>query len=342
MTGPSSSGRPGMADEDPDEDETLDTTRAFEDSDPLRGNVDEKPAPIPDPARDAPKIKGVTVQGVIGKGGQGMVYSGLQDFISRKVAIKVLLKGASEDYQNRFRREARILAGLQHPHIVTCYHADVTELGECYLLMELIEGPDLDRYIRKFGPLDPCDALQVVHDIATALEHGCKTSIIHRDVKPQNVLLHPQVEEGPFPYRAKLADLGLARVTDESSDFSKLTMQGAVMGTPSTMAPEQFDDPESVDFRADIYGLGCVLYQTLAGRLPFAGQTFSQIFKQKVVGELPDLREECSDLPDSVYRLVMRMLDPDRENRQQSYAELIEELDAEITCLLYTSPSPRD
>lgn len=288
--------------------------------------ITTKPLPT-----DAPAIPDVTLTGVLGQGGQGAVYKGHQDYLDRDVAVKVLGTGGDE-FEQRFRREAKILAGLSHPSIVACHHAGVTPDGCCYMVMELIEGPDLSVWVKEQGPVAPIDALAVVRDIARALEHGYEASIIHRDVKPQNVLLQP-TGEGRFPFRAKLADLGLARATSEESDMPTLTAQGAVMGTPSTMAPEQFDDPDSVDFRADIYGLGCVLYCALVGTLPFSGRTFAQVFKQKATGPLPDPSKERAEVTRRVARLVGKMLARERQDRHASYSELCAELEAEIEVL---------
>ncbi len=289
----------------------------------LRGanRLDETPPTIPD----------VRIDSLLGRGGQGVVYRARQTYLERDVAVKVLMSGADSDFEQRFRREARILAGLQDPHIVACHQAGVTEDGRCYLVMEFIDGPDLARRIDEHGKLALRDALTLTRDVALALEHAQSVGIIHRDVKPQNVLLAPHAAAGAsFPFRAKLADLGLARGGAGELALTQFTAPGAIMGTPSTMAPEQFDDAAQVDFRADIYGLGCVLYHSLAGRCAYSGQTLGQVIRRKSSGAPPDLTHANPGVPQTVARLVQRMLAADRERRPASYAELIAELDAHI------------
>jgi hypothetical protein len=289
----------------------------------LRGAkpLDEAPPTIPD----------VRIDSLLGRGGQGVVYRAHQTYLERDVAVKVLMSGADADFEQRFRREARILAGLQDPHIVACHQAGVTEDGRCYLVMEFIDGPDLARRIDEHGKLALRDALTLTRDVALALAHAQSVGIIHRDVKPQNVLLAPHAAAGAsFPFRAKLADLGLARGGAGELALTQLTAPGAIMGTPSTMAPEQFDDAAQVDFRADIYGLGCVLYHSLAGQCAYSGQTLGQVIRRKSSGAPPDLTRVNPGVPPAVARLVQRMLAADRERRPASYAELIAELEAHL------------
>mgnify|MGYP001348429457 CR=1 FL=1 len=291
--------------------------------------------------RPPPRIPDVRIDALLGRGGQGVVYRGRQTYLERDVAVKVLHAGADEDFEQRFRREARILAGLSDPHIVACYQAGVTEEGSCYLVMEFIDGPDLARWIEAHGKLGVRDALVLARDVARALEHAHSVGILHRDVKPQNVLLAPStVAASSFPFRAKLADLGLARGGAGELALTQLTAPGAIMGTPSTMAPEQFDDAGSVDFRADIYGLGCVLYHALVGQCAYTGQTLGQVIRRKSSGDAPDPSKLNPDVPTGVSRLVQRMLATNREERPGDYAALVEELDAQIAALAAPARQP--
>src|SRR5688572_30424987 len=215
--------------------------------------VASTPGPLPGAAVPRPTIPEVELQAEIGRGGMGVVYRGRQTYLDRHVAVKLLLvdrAAADDEYVRRFQREAKILAGLSHPHIVACYSAGITSDRHPYLVMEFIDGPNLKNWIAEHGPLKPLQALRVVRELAQALGHAHQSGIIHRDVKPENVLLAKREgDTSDFPFQAKLVDLGLARPQGTGSDMN-LTGTGQVMGTPTTMAPEQFDDPEGVDFRA--------------------------------------------------------------------------------------------
>lgn len=277
-------------------------------------------------AGSRPTIPEVELDQEIGRGGMGVVYSGRQTYLDRRVAVKLLLvnrEAADDDYVRRFQREAKILAGLSHPHIVGCYSAGVTAERQPYLVMEFIDGPNLKNWVAEHGPLSERDALRVVRELAQALGHAHANGIIHRDVKPENVLLAKREGDSSlFPYQAKLVDLGLARPQGTGSDMN-LTGTGQIMGTPTTMAPEQFDDPEGVDFRADIYGLGCVLYHALTGGPAFKGNSLAQIVTAKVSGAAPNPTAEITGLSPAIGTLVSDMLAKDREQRPQSYEVLI-------------------
>ena len=273
-----------------------------------------------------PTIPEVELDKEIGRGGMGVVFSGRQTYLDRRVAVKLLLvnrEAADDDYVRRFQREAKILAGLSHPHIVGCYSAGVTAERQPYLVMEFIDGPNLKNWVAEHGALSERDALCVVRELAQALGHAHANGIIHRDVKPENVLLAKREGDSSlFPYQAKLVDLGLARPQGTGSDMN-LTGTGQIMGTPSTMAPEQFDDPEGVDFRADIYGLGCVLYHALTARPAFSGKSIAQIVTAKISGAAPNPTAEIAGLSSAIGTLVADMLAKDREQRPQSYELLM-------------------
>ncbi len=282
----------------------------------------------------APTIPDVELQGEIGRGGMGMVWRGRQTYLDRQVAVKLLLidpGNGGDEYVRRFQREARILAGLSHPHICGCYQAGLTPEGLPYLVMEFIDGPNLRDWVAKHGPLSVPDALTLIRDLAEALGHAQESSIIHRDIKPENVLLakpknDASASSGQAPWIAKLVDLGLARPSAKGAGTTDmhLTMQGVVMGTPSTMAPEQFGDPDHVDFRADIYGLGCVLFHALTGKPAFASTSLGEILTAKVSGPVPDPQATRAELPPQISALVRWMLARDPKERPASYQALID------------------
>ncbi|MCA8961482.1 MAG: serine/threonine protein kinase [Planctomycetes bacterium] len=286
------------------------------------------PSPPPD---GAPAIPDITITAEIGRGGMGVVYRGRQEYLGRDVAVKVLSSRAQDsDWAARFRREAKILAGLSHPNIVSCYSAGILPDGCSYLVMEFIDGPNLRQWLDKSGPAEPRLALTIVRRVAEALAHGHRSQIIHRDVKPENVLLarRPDAPAGSiFPYEVKLADLGLARSTDVDEVSMHITSSQQVLGTPTTMAPEQFEDSMAIDHRADIYGLGCVLYHSLTGQFAYSGRSFAAIFAKKQAPKGPDPRELDPEIPAPVATLVTEMLARDPSDRPSTYSELITRID---------------
>jgi len=273
----------------------------------------------------APAIDGVTIERELGRGGMGAVWLGRQTYLDRQVAVKALTLQGDEKFAARFRREARILAGLSHPHIVACHQAGMAPDGRPFLVMEFVDGPDLKRHLAAHGPLVPAEAARLVAEVADGLRHAHAQGIIHRDVKPENILLAKRPDGA---WTAKLADLGLARTSQGvQGQAHDLTAAGQVIGTPATMAPEQFDNPDAVDHRADIYGLGCVLHNALTGAAAFSGASFAALVASKVHGPAPDPSSVRADLPRELSALCRRMLARDRDQRP-TYEEIIAALRA--------------
>lgn len=288
---------------------------------------------------DLPKIPGITLHYEIARGGMGVVYSGRQDFLDRRVAVKFLsvdLGGAS--FAQRFQREAKILAGISHPNIVGCHMADTTPEGQSYLVMEFCDGPNLKAWIGDNGPIAPMAALRLIRASGQALAHAYQSNIIHRDIKPENILLETVTSTSldiKFPFTPKIVDLGLARMAHEQAGEG-LTSPGSVMGTPSTMSPEQFDDPDSVDFRSDIYGLGCCLYEMLVGQPAFRGTKLTDIVVRKRCSDAPNPCEEAPQIPPVVGAFTQRLLACDREDRPLTYKEFDREIE-DVMKVLVTS-----
>lgn len=273
-------------------------------------------------------IPDVELDSVVGQGASGIVYRGRQSYLDRVVAVKVLngpMPGAEAQFIERFRREAQILANLEHANIVACYHAGVCDDQRTYIVMEYIDGPTLKDFVDQQGPLQVSVALQILQQIAEALGYAYDHKIIHRDIKAENILLKPGEQKlaGDFPYNPKLADLGIARSVEIDPENS-LTSVGVLIGTPSFMAPEQFNAPDSVDYQADIYGLGCLLYFLLTGSKPFVSTDLMQLLAKKINGDYPDVRQINPAVDHQTARLIDDMLAAETSARLNSYAELIQ------------------
>ena len=216
----------------------------------------------PEPSVLAGQFPQLDIIELLGQGGMGAVYKARQKQLDRLVALKILPPevGRTEAFAERFTREARSLAKLSHPGIVPVYEFGHTEDGLYYFIMEFIDGTDLRRVIQS-GALSSEEALAIVPQICDALQFAHEEGIVHRDVKPENILLD---KKG----RVKIADFGLAKLLDRPSTVYTLTQAGQRMGTPHYMAPEQIEHPSRVDHRADIYSLGVVFYEMLTGELP--------------------------------------------------------------------------
>lgn len=215
-----------------------------------------------EPDKLADRFPQLEIIELLGQGGMGAVYKARQKQLDRFVALKILPQEVGQDaaFAERFTREARSLAKLNHPQIVTVYDFGHTEDALYYFIMEFVEGTDL-RHIIQADELTSEQALIIVPQICEALHYAHKKGIVHRDIKPENILLYT---EG----NVKIADFGLARLLDKETSAFTLTQSGQRMGTPHYMAPEQVEHPQQVDHRADIYSLGVVFYEMLTGELP--------------------------------------------------------------------------
>ncbi|MHB9149309.1 MAG: protein kinase domain-containing protein [Thermoleophilia bacterium] len=249
---------------------------------------------------------------MLGRGGTCTVQRAWDTRLNRHVAIKRLEPPLNTDdhARARFSREGRAIARLSHPNLVTLIDRGSTD-DEEYLVFEYIEGRSLRELIRERGRLDPRDAGQIAGQIAEGLSHAHAHGIIHRDVKPHNVLLDA---EG----RAKLTDFGIA--TGEG--WTRVTHEGSIVGSSRYMSPEQVQG-RPVDQRTDIYSLGILLYEMLAGTPPFDGSSITEVGRQHIRSRPQPLTEIVPDLPDGVDRVVLRCLEKLPENRFQSADELL-------------------
>lgn len=262
-----------------------------------------------------PPLAGYEILEEIGRGGMGVVYKAQQRNLHRLVAIKTVHPGASLD---RFRREARLLAQINSPHVVAVYDFDPRPDGSAFLVMEWIEGTDLGRIVRgRETSLAEDEVLPWMRQTCQGMLVAEEQGIIHRDLKPSNILIDSKG-------RARVADFGLARGTQV---FGDTTFLNAVMGTPYYMAPEQAEDSHRVDTRADIYSFGATFYHALTGVPPFQGESAFSIFFKAKTEPLMSPRQRNPLLTERTTAILERCLAKAPADRFSSFAELLAQLE---------------
>ncbi len=279
------------------------------------------------------EVDGYIIQGRVGSGGMGDVFRG-RNAQGHEVAIKLLgSKFANNpEYQTRFDREAKATLRLQHPHIVRS-HGNGAVAGNRYLLMELVEGSSLKSRLHDHGPISEMEAMHLGMQMADALGYAWEHSVLHRDVKPANIILGPPRPGVDEPFCAKLCDFGLAKVWqegthDEETTHGGLTGAGLALGTPHYMSPEQASGQQDLDQRCDIYGLGASLYHALLGKTMYSGKS-SAVIMYKQVTEQIDLGElRKRGVRDGMVKLIEEMLVKDRTRRVQTWRQVRERIDA--------------
>ena len=240
------------------------------------------------------------IEDMIGEGGFGRVYSAADVRLGRRVAIKVIrpeLAGARA-FVDRFRKEGTALAKFRHPGIVPIYDIREQE-GLIYYVMPLISGPTLRTCLSRQRQLSVADACRVGKDVLDALEHAHKAHIMHRDVKPENIIISGQ--------GAVLVDFGVARAVEVAAG-DRVTAAGMTVGTAGYMSPEQATGALDLDYRTDLYAVGCVLFESLAGRPPFAHRNQSVVLQLQLSGDAPDVRTFRPDTPAPLAAAVTRAL----------------------------------
>ncbi len=278
---------------------------------------EEAPAGDADPLVGR-EFAGLRIESLIGAGGMGTVYKAVQLRLQRPVAVKLLQVPSGpkrKEIRDRFEREALSAAQVSHPNVVQVH--DVGEVdGVPYLVMEFVRGTSLDRVLDARGPLPERESLEVLLQCARGLEAARRCGIVHRDVKPGNVMIG---EDGI----AKLADFGLAKARE---GMATLTQSGQLLGTPAYMAPEQMEG-EGVDHRSDLYSLGVTLFEMVTGQRPFQAETPMGIIAKRLKTANPDPRSYRPDLSDGARELVLRLMATDPTERFQTAGDLAKRIE---------------
>lgn len=258
------------------------------------------------------------IERVLGEGGMGIVYQGWDPALERAVAIKVIQPDCARDilFIERFRTEARAIARLSHPHIISVYTFAEKGDNAPYLVMEYVEGTDCDSAMRMSGPMKPERALKVIREAAMGLGHAAANNLIHRDVKPSNLIVS---REGV----TKVMDFGMSKLLDSDSG---LTSTGSIMGTPNYMSPEQAKG-DRADFKSDIYSLGCTLFTLLTAQRPYKSETMAGLLHKHVNEPLSIPKDWRGLYGGRLVALIERMTAKDPVGRHSSWDEVVYEID---------------
>jgi serine/threonine protein kinase len=261
------------------------------------------------------------IVGPLGQGGMGAVFEAVHDETQLHVAIKMLLPHLSKQPEvvRRFFNEARAVGLIGHPSVIEVYDVGTLPGGAAYMIMEFIEGETLGAYLKRSGPLG-AGALPIVRDIAGALVQAHAKQIIHRDLKPENVMMQATADG----LRVKVLDFGIAKIAEDAelaAGMGVRTKTGTVLGTPTYMSPEQCRG-DKVGAPTDVYALGAMLYQLLAGHPPFAAKGIGEVLAMHILDPPPPLRRWVPGVDPAVEGLTLHMLDKKAENRPTMAAVL--------------------
>jgi serine/threonine protein kinase len=279
------------------------------------------------------------IEAVLGKGGMGAVYRARHILLGDRVAIKVLPPEmrSNTEWLRRFQREGQAARRFRHPNAVTVYDLRTSGDGTIYLVMEYVEGITLDGELRKRGKFSPAEAVAVLKPVMSVLNAAHAMGVVHRDLKPENIMIGT-ASTGGEPV-VKLLDLGIAKLREvagaEKTGTTALTIAGQMLGTPYYMSPEQWgelprDNNSDIDGRADIYSLGIVFYELIAGERPFKGVTLSELRREHVSVTPPSLHSVLATVPEGFSKAIARSMAKDRDDRQETAGELENELVASL------------
>jgi serine/threonine protein kinase len=288
-----------------------------------------------------PTVPGYELIDEVGRGGMGVVYKARHAESGRTVALKIIRKErlGNPEAVRRFRRESQAAARLSHPNVVLVYESDQAG-DQHYLAMEFVEGVTLQRLAEQHGPLPVAQACEWIRQAALGLQHAHEQSLVHRDIKPSNLMLarsplrpRPASGDGAGPTSqewqgavVKVLDMGVARLYQSGASMEEslttLTQDGAVVGTPDYIAPEQLEDAHQADIRADLYSLGCTFYYLLTSQVPFPGGTLIQKMDKQRWETPPSVDQLRPEIPASVAGVVRKLMAKRPADRYQTPAEL--------------------
>src|SRR6266550_803929 len=274
----------------------------------------------------------------LSEGGMGTVYRGTHILMDKTVAIKVLRPSlaADEKIVARFSREARAASRISHPHAISVTDFGEDAGGRVFLVMEYLHGRTLKEIIRKEGPMTLPRVVEIIRQVAGALDAAHDEGVVHRDLKSDNIMLLSTVDAD----YAKVLDFGIAKINEREGSYNPdLTAPNLVIGTPQYMSPEQCSQSTAIDSRSDIYSLGVILYEMLVGHVPFGGDSPTAIMLKQMQEAAPSVLDERADLPESVGRIVSRALAKQPKDRYQRAGELVEDL--AIAASMDTMPASR-
>lgn len=254
----------------------------------------------------------------LGSGGMGAVYRAYDSVLKKNVAVKLLLPSLNQNMAVRFQQEAKTAAKLDHPNIIRVLDFGQTDKGECYLIMEYLKGQTLEDMVKSNGPLEVDSALPIFEQICMGMQHAHSHGVLHRDVKPSNIMVNPE------SMHATIVDFGVAKFLSE--DMS-VTGKGKPLGSPAYMSPEQAQG-QGVDIRSDIYSMGCLMYMTLVGEPPLYGSTSLETIKKQIEEPAPLLNDQPREgkFSDQLEIIVEKALEKNPDDRFSDFEELKQEL----------------
>ncbi len=275
-----------------------------------------------------------------GRGGMGSVFEAQNTAIGKRVALKFIDPdhAASRDSVQRFLREAQAASAVESHHIVQIFDVGETDDGQPFLVMELLRGENLGQRLARSTTLPVRDAVHVVAQTLRGLHRAHEAGIVHRDLKPENIFLS---ENDDDPMFVKIVDFGISKIMRRarSLEASTLTQQGVVLGTPFYMSPEQAQAMPDLDARTDLWSVGAILFECLAGCRPFPGDTYEQVIIAICTRPAPDIRDICPDVSPALAAVIARSMQRDRNQRFQSALEFLEALRLAMPDVVAAVPS---